>query len=152
MCLYANQYSYCLVYIHVAHTCTYPGCGSVLVFDGNMKNRRDVCYAKDIDAGFIQFDGLAGSIKTGCHATPEFKSCHCTQHKNNACDHLLCGDVDPDEELDVPTGPALRSHQRKVNPGSPVAEMIVAKKATRKQTYYQVFMYLYIYIHMYIPN
>ena len=29
-----------------------------------MKNRRDVCYAKD--AGFIGFEGLAGSIKTGC--------------------------------------------------------------------------------------
>ena len=121
--------------VHVAHSCTYPGCGSVLVFDGNMKNRRDVCYAKD--AGFIQFDGLTGSIKTGCHATPAFKSRYCTLHKSNAYGQLMRGDVDPDEELDVPTGPALRSHQRKV---SPVAEMIVAKTATRKQTYYLVFV------------
>ena len=43
-----------------------------------MKNRRDVCLAKD--AGFIQYPGLPGRIKTGCMATPAFKSRYCTQH------------------------------------------------------------------------
>ncbi len=119
----------------LAHSCNYPGCGSVLVLDGNMKNRRDVCYAKD--AGFIQFDGLPRSIKTGCPATPDFKSRYCTQHKSQACD-LQSGE-EADDELDVPSGPALRSRQMKPSIGNPVAEMILGKKTTRKQTYYQVF-------------
>ena len=64
---------------------TFPSCGSVLVLDGNMKHRRDVCYAKD--AGIIQFDGLPGSIKTGCPAaTPAFKCRYCIQHKIQACE------------------------------------------------------------------
>lgn len=100
-----------------------------------MKNRRDVCYAKD--AGFIQFDGLDGSIKTGCTATPTFKSRYCTRHMNQACTKLLTSE-EPDEELGAETGPMLRSHQSKHDPGESVAEMILAKKETRKQTYYQV--------------
>ena len=42
---------------------------SYMVLDGNMKNHRDVCYAKD--AGFIEFEGLKGLIKTGCAAAPK---------------------------------------------------------------------------------
>lgn len=87
-----------------------------------MKNRRDVCCAKN--AGFIQFDGLPGSIKTGCPETPAFKSRYCSQHKSQACDlHSL----EVDDELDVPSGPTLRLHQQQ-SAGNPIAEMILAKK------------------------
>ena len=99
-----------------------------------MKNRRDVCYAKD--AGYIQFSGLSGSIKTGCPATPAFKSRYCPQHQPQACTLLNSDEVD--EDLGMSSGPSLRSHQSKQHPGEPVAEMILAKKVTRKQTYYQV--------------
>ena len=129
-----NNLAY-FMYMHVAHHCSFPGCGSVLVIDGNMKNRRDVCYAKD--AGFIQFDGLSGSIKTGCAASPAFKSRYCSQHANHAC--TLLHSEEPDEDLGIQTGPMLRSHQKhKKSDGELVAEMILAKKTTRKQTYYQV--------------
>ena len=120
----------------IAHKCTFPGCGSVIVIDGNMKNRRDVCYAKD--AGFIEFSRLIGSIKTGCTATPSYKSRFCKQHINQACTGLRSELEDQDVELDAVTGPALRSQQSKQGPGEAVAEMILAKKTTRKQTYYQV--------------
>ena len=126
--------------VFLAHSCTYPGCDSVLILDGNMKNRRDVCYAKD--AGFIQFDGLVGSTKTGCPETPDFKSLYCSQHKSQACDLQSYEEVD--DELGVPSGPKLRSHQQKQSAGNPIAEMILAKKTTRKQTYYQVFPHAYI--------
>lgn len=99
-----------------------------------MKNRRDVCYAKD--AGFIEFNGLSGSIKTGCAATPAFKSRYCSVHENQAC-HLLYSE-EVDEDMDTPTGPTLRSGRLKKCDGELVAEMILAKKITRKQTYYQV--------------
>lgn len=102
--------------------------------DGNMKNRRDVCYAKD--AGYIQFKGLTGCIKTGCAATPDFKSRYCSKHVNQACTLLHTEEVD--EEMDVQTGPTLRSHHPRKCDGESIAEMILAKKTTRKQTYYQV--------------
>ena len=35
----------CYYNITTAHTCKFPGCSNVLVLDGNMKNRRDVCLA-----------------------------------------------------------------------------------------------------------
>ena len=100
-----------------------------------MKNRRDVCYAKD--AGFIEFEGLAGSIKTGCPATPSFKNRFCDDHKNQACALPVNDDID--EELGELPGPVVRSRQNKrSHQGEPVAETILAKKMTRKQTYYQV--------------
>lgn len=123
-----------------AHTCSFPGCGSVLVIDGNMKNYRDVCHAKD--AGYIQFEGLQGSIKTGCSASPDYKSRYCFNHKNHACNLLYCpeqtGEDGEDGELDVIPGPALRCSSRSADSGNLVAELILAKKMTRKQTYYQV--------------
>lgn len=56
----------------------------MLVLDGNMKNRRHVCNARD--AGYIQYPGLPGKVKTGCMLTPEYKSKYCSQHKIRACD------------------------------------------------------------------
>ena len=85
---------------------------------------------------YIQFSGLPGVIKTGCPASPDFKSQYCAQHKSNACDLLNNDEVD--DELGTTPGPALRSRQKRQHPGSPIAEMILAKKTTRKQTYYQV--------------
>ena len=82
-----------------------------------MKSRREVCYVKD--AGFIELEGLAGSIKTGCPATPSYKSRFCENHGN-----ILSVNDDTDEDLGEV-------------PGEPVAESILAK-VTRKQTYYQV--------------
>ena len=48
------------------------------MLDGNMKNNREVCYA--VDAGYAEFIGLTGKIKTGCPNTPAFKSRYCSIH------------------------------------------------------------------------
>ena len=109
-----------------------------------MNNQRDVCFAKD--AGFIQFGGLPGSIKTGCPAKPAFMSSYCPQHKPQACTLLNSHHVD--EDLGVPSGPALRSRQSTQKPGQPVAEMILGKKSTRKlryniiPTHFSMYMYI----------
>lgn len=66
-----------------AHECKFPGCSTVLVLDGNMKNRRHVCNAKD--AGYIEYHGLPGKVKTGCMLTPEYKSRYCGNHRIRAC-------------------------------------------------------------------
>ncbi len=87
-----------------AHTCTFPGCGKVLVLDGNMKNRRDVCFAKD--AGHVEFEGLSSSTKTGCQATPAYKSRYCDQHKQLVCDFRQLMGVEQEDagELDARIG------------------------------------------------
>ena len=81
---------------------------------GNVKNRRDICGAKD--AGWIQYPGLPGRIKTGCVSSPSFKSWYCIQHKVRSIDgeddHLGCNDL--------------------------VIESLLATKETRSGKYYQV--------------
>lgn len=100
-----------------------------------MKNRRDVCNARD--AGFIQFDGLPGLIKTKCTATPTFKSHYCSEHIHQACELEVLVGVG-DDDMDLLIGPVLRSHLAKQAATSAVAEIILVKKTTRKQTYYLV--------------
>ena len=51
----------------------------MLVLDGNQKNNRPVCAAED--AGYVEYEGLPGSVKTGCMDTPEQKSRFCTSHR-----------------------------------------------------------------------
>lgn len=47
------------------HLCDTPGCGTVLVLDGNMKNCRQVCACRDI--GELKFDGLQGTVVVGVY-------------------------------------------------------------------------------------
>ena len=67
----------------IDHICEYPGCQHILVLDGNLKNRRDACLAKD--AGFKSYPGLPGHVKSGCMSTPSFKSRYCKQHCERVC-------------------------------------------------------------------
>lgn len=112
-----------------------------------MKNRRDVCYAKD--AGYIEFNDLPGSIKSGCQATPAYKSRYCENHVNFACDsqQLTGQEAEDGKGLDAPIGPVLRSAQKQQKqPGESIVKSILAKKCTRQRTYYKVcdcsFMYI----------
>lgn len=90
------------------------GCNSVLVIDGNLKNHRDVCSAKE--AGYVTFQGLPGRVKTGCALTPEIKSRYCTLHKPRVCAKPL---DDGSSEEDI-------------------AEMILEERVTRSETHYKV--------------
>ena len=106
----------------------------MLVLDGNMKNRRDVCFAKD--AGFVEFEGLPGLIKTGCTASPAYKSQYCDLQKNHACELSHSEEV-IDEVPDTSDSPAEGVKQKNRQLKTAVAETILAKKTTRNQTYYQ---------------
>lgn len=90
----------------------------MLVIDGNMKNRRDVCAASE--AGFVEYEGLPGKIKTGCQLSPTFCSKYCYEHAPRAS--LMTKDdlSDSGEEG--------------------VVRLITAKKETRSGVYYQVEM------------
>ena len=65
--------------IFTGHRCDVKGCGYTLVLDGNMKNHRDVCSA--VNAGYVEYKGLPGRVRTGCPNTPAFKSQYCALHK-----------------------------------------------------------------------
>ena len=97
--------------VFLAHRCSYCGCKNVLVLDGNMKNRRDVCAATK--AGFVQYEGLPRAITTGCQLSPALQSKFCIHHTPRV---------------------AHMSSSAKDN----VIGLITNKKETRNGTYYEV--------------
>ena len=103
--------------LNVAHQCKFPGCKNVLVVDGNMKNRRDVCAATE--AGYVQYEGLPMVIKTGCQLTPGYSSKYCFAHAPRI----------------------IRNEGGATDSSSEgIVKIITAKKETRSGLYYQVRM------------
>lgn len=49
--------------LFIDHICESPGCKSMLVLDGNMKNARQVCMVKDVAE--LHFSAINGSIVVG---------------------------------------------------------------------------------------
>ena len=111
--------------------CSYPGCKNVLVIDGNMKNRRDVCAATE--AGFTEYMGLPGAIKTGCQQSPAYQSKVCYEHS------LRVGSLTHTED-----------EQQLSIPRENIVGLIIGKKPSRRGTYYQVqfFFIEHTYVHV----
>lgn len=65
--------------LHLDHECDATGCTNVLILDGNLKNRRAVCSATH--AGYIEYSGLPGRVRSGCQNTPSQDSPYCEFHK-----------------------------------------------------------------------
>ena len=105
--------------MYTEHRCDVPGCGTAMVFDGNLKNHRDVCCATS--AGYAQFKGLSGQVRIGCQSTPEYKSRYCAIHRPTV---------------------ATPTHEGNEGQSSSVTEdqagFITAKRVTRNNTLYQV--------------
>lgn len=78
-----------------------------------MKNCRDICAAED--AGFVEYAGLPGRVKTGCMESPEQRSKFCLHHK-----------------------PRQRSDTGNQSCQGKIVEMILSKKSTRTSTVYEV--------------
>ena len=110
--MYINNLMHGYICTYTGHRCSKAGCGSVLVIDGNLKNHRSVCAASE--AGYVQYAGLPGKIKTGCTNTPCQKSRFCPAHKPRT--------LTTDNE----------------GSSSKVIEMILEKKTLRSHTMYKV--------------
>lgn len=106
----------------IAHQCTYPGCQKVLVLDGNLKNRRDVCSATE--AGYIEYSNLSGAIKTGCQLSPSATSKFCYYHAPRVSKTT--------ESADTPGTEKSKT------------EIITAVRETRSGKYYEVPFYYYM--------
>ena len=94
-----------------------------------MKNHREVCFAKD--AGFIEYNGLPGKVKTGCPNTPDLKSRFCALHRPIAADTQ-------EVQLTGDKAQASTSTCSKHTPPEEQIAIIMAKKQTRQTTFYQV--------------
>lgn len=108
------------------HRCQNRGCGTVLVLDGNQKNNRSVCAAEE--AGYVEYAGLPGKVKTGCLKTPEQQSTFCPVHKPR---HMQM--ETPDTQ-----NPNAGHHG--------VVETILRKKQARNGTYYEVHVHSRVHV------
>ena len=86
-----------------------------------------VCAARD--AGFAEYMGLPGRVKTGCTNTPQFGSRYCAVHTPTAFTSV--GDNEAKSEA---------------KPGVYQVAFIIDKKTTRQNTFYKVCS---LNIHMY---
>ena len=130
ICISTKHKHYQSKYHTVGHRCSRPGCGEVLVLDGNMKNNREVCYA--VEAGYAEFSGLPGRIQTGCPNTPAIKSRYCPVHAPITAtpqDIQFSEDGNP-----VVTHVSTSTEERH-------AAIVVSKRITRTSTFYQVINY-----------
>jgi hypothetical protein len=78
-----------------------------------MKNHRDVCCATN--AGYSEYTGLPGRVRTGCPNTPAYKSAYCDVHRPAMGTHHFDGGA-----KDEPVG------------------LIIGKRTTRTSTMFQV--------------
>ena len=113
--------------VTLEHRCDTPGCGEVIVLDGNMKNSREVCYATH--AGHAEFSGLPGSVQSGCPNTPAYKSRYCKLHAPiTIIPHQIQFSEDGNPDL---VNPTTVSEERQV-------AVITGKRVTRNSTFYRV--------------
>ena len=110
-------------YVLAGHRCSEKGCGTAIVLDGNMRNHRDVCAARE--AGYAEFSGLPGNVKTGCTNTPQLKSRYCPAHTHTA----FTPEGDNSSETTPLSTVAMREHQ---------VAYIVNKRTTRQTIFYEV--------------
>ena len=108
------------------HRCSKAGCGTTLVLDGNMKNHRDVCAAKE--AGYAEFDGLPGKVKTGCPNTPQLLSRYCPTHSPTV---FVPHNFQAGEDVSTAPRQAVVMQEEQI-------AYVVNKKETRQTTFYQV--------------
>lgn len=87
-----------------------------------MKNHRNVCAAHE--AGFAEFNGLPGKVKTGCPHTPQLKSIFCSAHTPT---------VFTPHDTEETSSTATAQHK-----STDQLAYIVSKKVTRQSTFYQV--------------
>lgn len=99
------------------------------------------------DAGYISYEGLPGSIRTGCINSPAYNSRFCEDHAEFVCnletasdEEKFAGAAIECEEFSY--GPITRA-RAKANGKIPDKEFVIEKimdsKVTRSKTYYKVY-------------
>ena len=115
--------------LHAGHRCQKQGCGLALVLDSNTKNHRFVCCATH--AGYAEFEGLQGRIRTGCPNTPALTSSSCSVHAPTVAVH--CDILGEDNKDTGEDSQKLASNSEE----HPVG-LITEKRTTQNATLYKV--------------
>lgn len=90
-----------------------------------MKNRRDVCAATE--AGYLEYEGLPGKIKSGCQLTPLQSHKYCYFHAARVFKPESQSQLLPNTEC-----------SRRGDFEEGIIKFIISKKQMRSGTYYQV--------------
>ena len=98
-----------------------------------MKNHRDVCYA--INAGYVEYAGLPGRVRTGCPNTPDYKSPFCASHKP-AVALRSSGVAEPQDKSS-----SSQTLSQQDSSQEPIG-LITGKRSTRNSTLYQVLAHI----------
>ena len=106
------------------HRCEVSGCGDTIVIDGNMKNNRDVCFATN--AGYVEYKGLPGRVRTGCPNSPQYMSRYCSLR-----DPIVAIPQKIIQDGDDPNPPVSTTEEDQVG-------LIINKRVTRSSTLYEV--------------
>ena len=88
----------------VNHKCDVPGCGEVMVIDGDMKLTRRMCAA--ITSGGYKFEHAPGMVVTGCRNIPAIGKKFCGEHSDESTPSL------PAEKLSTASVTALRESRK----------------------------------------
>ncbi len=91
------------------------------MIDGNMKNNWEVCLATM--AGYAEYKGLPGRVRTGCPNSPEYKSPFCCIHKPT----VAVRQDTPLEDTPSSSGAAIQN----TTPEEEPIGYIVSKRVTR---------------------
>lgn len=126
---------YLYTFLHfIGHHCEDTNCKRTLILDGNMKNHRDICAARH--AGFAEYEGLPGNVKTGCPNTPLPRTRYCAAHVPTAFSSVVSGECSS-----TTSGHGL--HQ---------VAFIIEKKTTRQNSFYKVRAYTWQASFLLCPN
>lgn len=98
------------------------------------------------DAGYLQYEGLPGSIHTGCINTPAHNSRFCKHHGECICSLKVASDEEVNEvdgtTEEISLGPLTRARAKaqglNIIENVAVIEKVLDKKLTRNKTYYKV--------------
>lgn len=95
------------------------------------------------DVGYIFYEGLPGSIHTGCVNTPAFNSRFCKDHEEYVCTLQVASDDEVRSAVveEMTSGPLTRAKakaQGATTDVEGVIEKVLDQKVTRIKTYYKV--------------
>lgn len=95
------------------------------------------------DVGYICYEGLPGSIHTGCVNTPAFNSRFCKDHEECVCTLRVASDDEVKSAVveEMSSGPLTRARakaQGVTTDVEGVIEKVLDQKVTRNKTYCKV--------------
>lgn len=102
------------------------------------------------DVGYISYEGLPGTIHTGCINSPAYNSRFCEDHGAFVCNLQIASDQEITDAIlsdDFSPGPITRARAKATGAEIPekvcIVESILDSRVTRSNTYYKVMVLMF---------